>query len=151
MYKCIKETIFEQKTLVMRKRCSVEDLPATLGATYGEIMNYLISIDKQASGMPFIAYYNMDMSNMDLAIGFPISEDIAEKDGIIMDCMPAGDYAVTMHIGAYDKLNEAYSAISEWMAEQKLMPVGVVFELYLNDPGAVLEEALETKIMFLLK
>ena len=38
-----------------------------------EIAQYLAEQSEQPAGAPFVAYYNMDMQNLDVEIGFPVT------------------------------------------------------------------------------
>ena len=46
---------------------------------------------------------------------------------------PGGQAAVAIHRGAYDRIDEAYHAIDEWMAAQKRKSAGYSWEIY-GDP-----------------
>ncbi len=43
--------------------------------------------------------------------------------------------AVTIHSGPYDKLQEAYGTLEEWIAANGYQSNGAPWEAYLNDPG----------------
>ena len=49
----------------------VESLPQVVGQAYGAIMEYAGQLGVQPSGAPFVAYYNMDLADLDMEIGFP--------------------------------------------------------------------------------
>ena len=55
-----------QHTLSVRTTSAVQNLPEVLGKNYEAIMQYLGQLNKQMSGPPFVAYYNMDMQNLDI-------------------------------------------------------------------------------------
>jgi AraC family transcriptional regulator len=42
---------------------------------------------------------------------------------------------VTMHIGPYEKLPDAYAAIQQWIEAEGLSAAGHPWESYLTDPG----------------
>jgi effector-binding domain-containing protein len=46
---------------------------------------------------------------------------------------PAGEAAVALHRGPYDRMNEAYKAIEEWMAANQRESAGYSWEIY-GDP-----------------
>jgi hypothetical protein len=71
-----------QKTLSIRTRAAVQDLPQVFGAGYGKIGQYLGELGEQPSGPPFAAYYNMDMDNLDVELGFPVARQLPGQDEI---------------------------------------------------------------------
>lgn len=141
----------EQPVLSVRTRTAVANLPQELGKAYGAVMSYLAEIGEQASGMPFAAYYNMDMENLDVEMGFPISKPMAGKGDVKQSSIPAGKQASCMHKGPYDKMAPAYEAMTKWIADNGYTPTGVCYEFYFNSPMEVPESELLTKIVFLLK
>ena len=64
----------EQPTLFIRTKTKVENLPGLIGESYGKMAAYLEEIGEYMSEVPYVAYYNMDMQNLDVDIGFPESE-----------------------------------------------------------------------------
>ena len=61
----------DQPALAMRTVTAVENLPDFFGKAYGAIIAYMDSLDEKPAGMPFGAYYNMDMSALDVAGRIP--------------------------------------------------------------------------------
>jgi predicted transcriptional regulator YdeE len=62
---------------------------------------------------------------------------------------PEGEAAVTVHRGPYERMNEAYLAIEEWMASNHREPAGHSWEIY-GDPAPDSGKT-ETTIVCLLK
>jgi len=90
-----------QPVLSVRARAAVGDLPQVLGNAYGAIMLYLGELGIHPSGAPFVAYYNMDMQNLDIEIGFPVSDILPEKNDIKTGEIPAGKQVSCIHKGPY--------------------------------------------------
>ncbi len=67
--------------------------------------------------------------------------------------IPAGDYALYLHKGPYDKLSESYSRIcGEWLvASGKEIKHAPSVEIYLNDPCSTPPEELLVEIQLPLK
>ncbi|MFW9894760.1 MAG: GyrI-like domain-containing protein [Candidatus Thorarchaeota archaeon] len=103
------------------------------------------------AGVPFAGYFNLDMQNMDVEIGIPISKEIFEKEDMRISEIPAGKYASCMYIGPYDKIEPAYNALTEWIEENEYETSGIAYELYIDDPGSTPSEELRTQILFLLR
>jgi effector-binding domain-containing protein len=140
-----------QPTLSIRTRTSVEALPQVMGQTYGKIAQYLGSLGEQPAGPPFAAYYNMDMEDLDVEIGFPVSREIAGRDDIQAGQLPGGRVATCLHVGPYGEIADAYNALSEWIEAEGYEASGISYEMYLNDPSQTPPEALMTQIVFPLK
>ena len=140
-----------QSVLSIRTRTAVGNLPQVLGKAYGAIMQYLSEIGQYPTDAPFTAYYNMDMQDLDVEIGFPVAAKLPGKDNIQPSEIPAGKQASCLHIGPYSQVEPAYDALMQWAKENGHTPTGVAYEFYLNDPGETPENELQTRIMFPLK
>ncbi|MCH4889496.1 GyrI-like domain-containing protein [Acidaminobacter sp. JC074] len=138
----------EDTVVSIRTRAAVEDLPKVIGDCYGKIMAYLSSQGRYPSGVPFIGYYNMDMSDLDVEIGFPIMGKVDQHEDIQMSVIPGGSYAEYVHTGPYPTLREGYEVLMKWLEKEGLKVSGTCYEFYLNDPGEVKEEDLQTRILF---
>lgn len=148
---CDIEEFKRQPVLSVRTRTSVDELPKLFEKTYARISEYLTKTGNQPAGAPFAAYYNMDMKNLDIEIGFPVAENMDGKDDIVPNVIPAGKTATCLYTGAYDKIEPAYTALSDWIQKHGYDIKGVAYEFYLNDPTDTPPEKLQTKICFPLK
>jgi len=110
-------------------------------------MQYLTDIGAYPSGAPFAAYYNMDMEDLDVEAGFPVPKMLTGKNDITPGEIPAGKYAVCLHVGPYGEAAPAYNVLMDWIKENGYTPTGVAYEFYLNDPSQTPETELQTKIM----
>ena len=149
-YKCEIYEQATQPTVSIRTRSSVEKLPQVLGESYTAIGQYLGSLGEAPSGAPYVAYYNMDMQDLDIEIGFPVSKPVAGAGAIQPSQMPAGKYATCLHQGPYKDCGGAYEALTLWVKEHGYETAGGVYEVYLNDPNVTPPEELKTQIIFQL-
>jgi effector-binding domain-containing protein len=140
----------EQPVLSIRKRTAMGNLSMELGKAYQAIFQYLGEIGEEAAGAPFAAYYNMDMQDLDVEMGVPVSKTIAGKGEVSQSVIPAGAQASCVYQGPYTQIGPAYEALTKWIGENGRTPTGVCYEFYLNEPGEVPENELLTKIVFLL-
>ncbi|MHB1393225.1 MAG: GyrI-like domain-containing protein [Clostridia bacterium] len=140
-----------QPVLSIRKTTAVGNLPQELGKAYGSIIQYLNEIGEQPTEAAFTAYYNMDMENLDVEMGFPVSKQFAGRGEIEAKEIPAGKYAACMYKGPYAEMVPAYDAMNKWIGENGLAATGVSYECYYNSPMDVTENELLTKIMFPVK
>ena len=140
-----------QPVLSIRARTSVQNLPILFGKVYGIIGQYLGELRQQPSGAPFTAYYNMDMQDLDVEIGFPVARPLPGKGEVLAGEIPAGRYAACLHIGPYDAIETAYNALQAWLKEHGHEATGVSYEFYLNDPQQVPPQELQTQVLFPVK
>lgn len=140
-----------QPTISIRTRAAVENLPQVFGTAYGAIMNYLSETGIEPSGAPYAGYFNMDMQDLDIEIGFPVLQTITGKDEIKPSEIPAGKQVSCLYTGPYSQVEPAYNAIMEWISANGYTATGECYEFYLNDPSETPENELLTKIVFLLK
>ena len=137
-----------QPVLSVRARAAVGDLPQVLGNAYGAIMLYLGELGIHPSGAPFVAYYNMDMQNLDIEIGFPVPGICPGKNEIKASEIPAGKQVSCIHKGPYSQIEPAYNALMQWIGENGYTATGTAYEFYLNEPGKTPESDLLTRIVF---
>jgi len=62
-----------QPVLSIRTKTTLADLPKIIGDNYHKIAEYLEEMEEQPVDVPFTAYYNMDMQNLDVEMGFPVA------------------------------------------------------------------------------
>ncbi len=150
-YQCERIISEAKPAMVIRKTTAVENLPQVLGEAFTAIMNYLTKIGEYPVDAPFVTYYNLDMTQLEIDIGFPVSKPLPPEGEILPHDIPAGQYVVCLYTGPYEKMEPAYGIIMEWMNEKQYDASGIVYEFYLNGPDEVPPEKLQTRIMFELK
>lgn len=137
--------------MAIRTRTSVANLPQVLGEGFGKVAGHLGELGAFPAGAPFVAYFSMDMEDLDIEIGFPVSGQLPGKGDIQASQIPGGKQASCMYTGPYEQMPPAYEALTKLVAEQGYDTTGVSYEFYLNDPGETPPEDLQTQIIFPLK
>jgi hypothetical protein len=89
-------------------------------------------------GAPLVCDFGVEVTR-----GFETSGEVYATE------TPAGEAAVAVHRGPYDRMHEAYSAIEHWMTENQRESAGHAWEIY-GDPTPDPANT-ETTILFLLK
>lgn len=140
-----------QPTLSIRSRTPIQGLPRLLGESYGKIAGYLAELGEQPAGAPFAAYHNMDLHDLDVEIGFPVTKAIEGKGEIQASQVPGGKLGYALHTGPYGDIAPAYDALTQFVKEKGYEPTGVSYEFYLNDPEETPQDQLQTQIVFPLK
>jgi effector-binding domain-containing protein len=149
-YECEFKDQPAQPVLSIRTHAAVQDLPKVFGQAYGAIMQYLGELGEQPSGMPFAAYYNMDMQNLDLEIGFPVARQLPGRGEVQAGALPGGKWATVLHVGPYDQVGPAYDALSEAVKAEGFEATGVAYESFFDGPETPPEKT-RTLVMFPLK
>lgn len=140
-----------QPALCLRTRASIDQLPQTIGESFHKIGAYMEELGECPADVPFVSYYNMDMQDLDIEMGFPVTKQLSGKGEITAGQTPAGKAVVSMYKGPYSGMEAVYNEIFAWMGERKLEPRGVFYEYYYNSPGEVPESELLTRIVISVK
>jgi effector-binding domain-containing protein len=143
---CVLQTHSALPVLTIRSHTPVGELPHVMGKAYGALAQYLGQLGEQPAGPPFVAYYNQDMQDLVIEIGFPLAKAAVGKNEIKAGEIPAGQWATCTYTGPYAGIRSAYDALAEWIASHTLTPTGVAYEMYLNDPAQTRPEELRTQV-----
>ncbi len=144
------ETIIRpaQPALSVRTRASVDELPGIIGGVYAQILAYVAEQGQAAPVEAFVGYYNLDMQDLDLEIGFTVTQAIPGREQIQASEIPAGEYAACLYTGPYEAMEPAYSALQEHIAGMGRQASGIAYEFYLNGPDQAPPELYQTRILF---
>ena len=140
-----------QPVLSIRTHTSMQELQAFLGRAFDVVAKYLGELGQEPAGAPFTAYYNMDMANLDCEAGFPVAKALPARGEVLAGEIPAGPQGRCLYTGPYAEMGPAYEGLTRYIKEQGYEPSGVSYETYLNEPGKVPPQELQTLIMFPLK
>ncbi len=136
--------------LSTRTRCSYNELTDKALASFEAIEDYLSTLKEEAADTGFIAFYNLEMDDLDVEVGYPVSKELAGSGDIQASQIPGGKKLTCLYKGPYREMEAAYHAMSGYIGEQGLNPTGVMYKFYLNNPTEVPEEELLTRIEYLL-
>lgn len=136
-----------QQVLSIRTRSSVEELPDLIGRSYHLILEYLYELGEEPADVPFTAYYNLDMADIDVEMGFPVKKVLPGKGEIRAAEIPGGKVVSSMHKGPYKDMEQPYMDMAKWIADNGYEATGVAYEYYYNSPEDVPESELLTRIV----
>ena len=120
----------ETITAVVRRCARQNELSSVVPKACGEVWNYV-----KATGLKggrHIAYYVCgDANGLNVEIGVELPEPF-ESDGGELVCSktPAGNVATTVHIGPYNLLGNAHSAVLAECRAKDLTLAGPSWEIY---------------------
>jgi effector-binding domain-containing protein len=149
--KCELKERLPPHTLSIRTRAAVQELPEVFHKAYHDIVQYMEELGEKPIGPAYAAYYNMDMQNLDIEMGFIVKRKFPAKENISLGKIPEGRYASYVHTGSYSEIEPAYNFLSKWINDNGYEVKGVSYEYYLNDPDTAPPDELKTEILFPLK
>jgi effector-binding domain-containing protein len=137
-------------TLSIRTNTRVEDLPQLIGQSYGAVMQYMAELKEPVAAEPFVIYYNLDMQNLDVELGFPVSRELPANGEIKPSTLPTGPAARTTFTGPYEKMAPAYEGLGKFVTDNGREATGVSIEYYLTGPDTPADQQI-TRIVFPIK
>jgi effector-binding domain-containing protein len=123
-----------QSTAVVRGHVEQRDLPAFLGAAFGETIRAITAQQRAPAGPPF-ARYRWSGSAFDVEAGFPSTGQVTAAGRVEPGELPGGTAAEVLYRGDYGGVGAAYEAAEKWLAEKQYAPNGDPWEAYLDEPG----------------
>ncbi len=99
-----------------------------------KVYQYAMSIGATIVGAPFARYHQFDSEVVIIELGLPISGNVIGNGDFAQHEIPATKVLVIEHIGPYDNLNKAWSALANALKEQNLEYNGPCWESYITDP-----------------
>jgi effector-binding domain-containing protein len=86
---------------------------------------------------------------MEVDFGVEVTRAFPTAGNVVATATPAGEVATTVHVGGYDRLNQAHEAIQAWCTREGRTLAGTSWEIYgdwSEDPSKM-----ETTIYYLLR
>ncbi len=150
-YEVITTTVSAQLLAAVRRRVSVGDI----GRTWKPALDLVWEFLRRHQGLRtdghncFLYHHPVKRdAPMDVDFGVQVIRPFEGEGEIICTATPAGEVAITTHIGSYAKLGAAHNAIQSWRAATGRSFGACSWEIYgdwTND-----ETKLETQIVYLL-
>lgn len=141
-----------QPVLYVRLTTSLENLAEAVDKYYAMIGGYLTEIGETPASAPYAAYYNHDMQNLDVELGFPVGKSLPGRGEIKSGELPAFESAVCCtHRGSYDSLNDTYGPMYQYIADNNLVQAGAHYDFYVSNPDDTAENDLITRIVVPVK
>jgi len=105
----------KQHYVGIRKQVPMTELGSVLPPLTGEVFAWLGKKGLEPAGAPFWRYLVVDMERkLEVDVGVPIVESVQGECQIISDILPAGTYAMMLHTGHPDELEEAAARLLAW-------------------------------------
>ncbi len=131
--------IEERPYVGIRRRVKVQEIGRALAEILPTVGTYLREIGVRPASPPITLYHahHEAEGEFDIQGGWFLSAPIAGDDRFQAGIVPEGEVATTTHVGPYDRLGDAHSAIEAWIGRNGRSTSGPCWEIYLNDPGTV--------------
>ncbi len=130
----------------VRKEIDQSQLGHWIEEACGQIFPALGAAGLHPTGPMVCRYHTWADDRTDCEIGFPISGDPPEA--LQASATPAGRNAVTIHVGRYEGLPNAYEAIGAWMDAEGLTPGVGPYEVYLDEADESRADELRTEVVW---
>ena len=118
-FKCEIKEMPAQPALAIRTRTNMQNLPQTIGESFGKVINYLGQMGEQPACAPYVGYYNMDMNDLDVEMGFPVAKELPGKGEITASQLPGGKMGTCLYTGPYTEMPVAYDALKKLLDEKR--------------------------------
>lgn len=136
-----------QPTLCVRTHVPVTRIGEVVGKAFGDIMAAIEAQGGTPQGMPYVAYRNLNMADLDLEIGFPVSKPLAAQGRVEPGELPGGTWASTMHIGPYADVGPAWNELQGYIRAMGKVPAPIGYEFYFDGPETP-PERIRTRVAF---
>jgi effector-binding domain-containing protein len=140
----------ELRAGVVRRHSEAATVGSAVRDGMGVLMETLARAGVTRSGPPFLVTEGEmdDPAGVDLTLGVPVDDPIADLGEVTEATLPGGTVASTIHVGSYRSIGRTYGALASWIAEQGREIAGPPVEIYWSDPDETPPEELRTEVRF---
>ena len=146
------QTVHPRKLAAVRR----EVAPLAVGSVWGPALDKVWEFIRSQPGLwteghnVFLYHHSKHRGAPILCdFGVEVTRTFANVGEVYATETPGGEAAVAVHRGPYNRMNEAYAAIDEWMAANQRESAGHSWEIY-GDPTPDPVDT-ETTVVHLLK
>ena len=149
----VKVQAVQPRTLAaVRREVEPDQVSSAWGPAVGLVWDFLRrQPGLWTDGHNIFVYHRPEHSDAPLScdFGVEVTRPFESAGEVYATETPGGEAAVTVHRGPYDRMNEAYDAIGQWIEANRRESAGHVWEIY-GDPTPDPAHT-ETTIVHLLK
>lgn len=129
------KNVSPQYVLLLKGKSSVQNISQDMGSMYSKVYGYMDTKTINPVGPPIALYFSAPGPDWEIGVAVPAPKGTLGQDAIVSTTLPGGKMVSTMHIGPYEKLNESWNALSDWMKKNSYNPAGPGREVYLHGPS----------------
>jgi effector-binding domain-containing protein len=145
-YEITEKEIDPQLALTRRTLVTIETIGDAIGGAFRVLVEHAGRTGAQWAGPPFILYPEVCEEEFEIVVCMPVVPGATAGESVALEEIPGGTMASTVHVGPYQQVGQAYTALLKWMTDSGRQPAGMMREVYLNDPDAVPAEELLTEV-----
>ena len=136
----------------VREKISFNDVSSRMGEMYQTVSTFVAGTTAKISGPPVAIYHEMNNDTIDLECGYPVSELLLPEEPVQTGIFQSAKCAVIDYFGSYENLEEAHSAIQQWIEKHRFRISGPPVEQYLTGEAAAPNpEKWHTKVYYSVK
>jgi effector-binding domain-containing protein len=146
MYDVHLEQVNSQPLAVVRRRARPRELATVVPQACGTVWRVLQALQVRGAGRHVAVYWDCAIN---LEVGAEVETPFPGHSEVVGSSTPAGTAVTATHLGPYDRLHEAHTAIHTWCAANGHTLAGPSWEVYghwEDDPAK-----LRTDVFYLLK
>jgi effector-binding domain-containing protein len=137
-----------QATAVTETVLPAREIGPWLEKAYRALTEVIAAHGTSPSGPPFARYHRLEAGRVAVEAGFPVVTAIEPDGDVRPSYLPGGPAVATIHVGAYEEIAPAYSALAAWVTGHGGKPAGDAWESYLSDPtGNTDPSAMRTEVV----
>jgi effector-binding domain-containing protein len=119
-----------QPVLSVRARAPVAELAAAQGEALRALWNHLQHHCVRPTGPPYVRYHSFGEADTDMEVGIPVAAGAVGQGRVAAGELPGGTVVSAWHLGAHDRLGDAYAGLQAWLKEHGHQPAGPGWEVY---------------------
>ncbi|MDT2523098.1 GyrI-like domain-containing protein [Enterococcus raffinosus] len=123
----------EQHMLTIRRTINFfEEYTDFMGEAIRTILQHIEENEAWPSSGPIVCFYNMDLENLAVEIGFVTPRPIEPSNAVQSVTLPIRKVALTIDRGPYEEQDPTLEALMKWIPEHGYEACGGIYYHYLN-------------------
>jgi effector-binding domain-containing protein len=120
-----------QPVLSVRASAPVAELTAAQGEALRALWSYLQHHGVRPTGPPYVRYHTFGEADTDMEVGIPVRAAVGAvgQGRVAAGELPGGTMASAWHLGAHDRLGDAYADLQAWLTAHGHRPAGPGWEV----------------------
>jgi effector-binding domain-containing protein len=95
-----------------------------MGEAFAAIMTHAGTGGGVPTGPPFVVYPEPPGDDFGIVVCLPVAPGARTGEAVLLEEIPGGTVATTMHKGHYSAIGETYRAVEGWIAANGRRPAG---------------------------